>query len=331
MAAATACSQIENLSHRLPDARAGRSMRCATSASTVPRGSIVGIVGESGSGKSTLALAVMGLLPSNARSCAAAGSTFDGRDLLTLSPAELRDLRGRRISMVFQDPMTSLNPGAVDRPADDRHPVSRSGSTADKRRKAVGAVAPRRHSRCRAAAGSLSARILRRHAPAHRHRHGPAGQAGAADRRRADDRARRHDGGADHPSAARSCSKEFKGSILFISHNLGLIAELCDCVVVLYAGEVVEQGTVQDIFDRPRHPYTEALLVCDPARIEEIRRELPTIPGDVPNLLSYRRAASSRRAARRCSTAAGASRPADHGAERTQSARCHLLNGVTHG
>ena len=77
----------------------------------------------------------------------------------------------------------------------------------------------------------------------------------------------------------RQLQRDFKGSILFISHNLGLIAELCDYVVILYAGEVVEQGTVQDIFHRPRHPYTEALLVCDPARIEETRRELPTISG----------------------------------------------------
>jgi ABC-type dipeptide/oligopeptide/nickel transport system ATPase component len=83
----------------------------------------------------------------------------------------------------------------------------------------------------------------------------------------------------------RDLRREMNASILFISHNLGLIAELCDFVVVLYAGEVVEQGTVRDIFHRPQHPYTQALLECDPARIEEIRRELPTISGDVPNLL----------------------------------------------
>ncbi len=106
----------------------------------------------------------------------------------------------------------------------------------------------------------------------------------------------------------RDLRREMNASILFISHNLGLIAELCDFVVVLYAGEVVEQGTVRDIFHRPQHPYTQALLECDPARIEEIHRELPTISGDVPNLLQNpRRLRSSRRAAPRSSTAAGSS------------------------
>src|SRR5262249_8288809 len=83
----------------------------------------------------------------------------------------------------------------------------------------------------------------------------------------------------------RELRGEFNASILFISDNVGLIAELCDIVVVLYAGEVVEQGPVRELFHHPRHPYTQALLECDPARIAEVRRELPTITGDVPNLL----------------------------------------------
>jgi oligopeptide/dipeptide ABC transporter ATP-binding protein len=118
--------------------------------------------------------------------------------------------------------------------------------------------------------------------------------------------------------------REFKGSILFISHNLGLIAELCDHVVILYAGEVVEQGTVRDIFHRPRHPYTEALLVCDPARIDEVRRELPTIPGDVPNLLEWPAACVF---APRCPKAfdrCRIERPLDHAVGDKQFARCHL-------
>ena len=106
----------------------------------------------------------------------------------------------------------------------------------------------------------------------------------------------------------RDLRREINASILFISHNLGLIAELCDFVVVLYAGEVVEQGTVRDIFHRPQHPYTQALLECDPARIEEIqpraadhqRRCARTCCRSPP-------AASSRRAAPRSSTAAGSS------------------------
>src|SRR3546814_7366736 len=79
----------------------------------------------------------------------------------------------------------------------------------------------------------------------------------------------------------RELQREFEASILFISHHLGLIAELCDYVVILYAGQVVERGSVHDIFHRPSHPYTEALLTCDPARIKDATRDLPTISGDV--------------------------------------------------
>ena len=82
----------------------------------------------------------------------------------------------------------------------------------------------------------------------------------------------------------RELKESFEGSILFVSHNLGLIAELCDFVVVMYAGEVVEQGSVEDLFYRASHPYTRALLECDPARIEDATPTLPTIPGDVPDL-----------------------------------------------
>jgi oligopeptide/dipeptide ABC transporter ATP-binding protein len=74
-------------------------------------------------------------------------------------------------------------------------------------------------------------------------------------------------------------------SILFISHHLGVIAELCDFVVVMYAGEVVEEGTVRDVFHRPAHPYTQKLLQCDPAVVVEKSRHLPTIPGEIPNLV----------------------------------------------
>src|SRR5262245_5080641 len=289
----------------------------------VPRGSIVGIVGESGSGKSTLSLATIGLLAPNA--VVRSGQVlFNGADLLTMSPGQLRDLRGRRMSMVFQDPMTSLNPvlsigtQMVDIQYRDR------GGRAEKRRKA--------------------AELLRR--------------VGIPDpERRLDHHPHEFSGGmrqriaiamgllgspelliADEPTTAldvtmeaqiihllRQLRQEFKGSILFISHNLGLIAELCDYVVILYAGEVVEQGTVHDIFHRPQHPYTEALLVCDPARIDAVRRELPTIPGDVPNLLDVPSACVF---APRCPKAfdrCRIERPVDHAVGGTHAARCHLV------
>lgn len=84
----------------------------------------------------------------------------------------------------------------------------------------------------------------------------------------------------------RELRREFRGSILFVSHNLGLVAELCDEVVVMYAGEVIERGDVRTIFHNPGHPYTRRLLDCDPARIAEPSRHLPTIPGNLPDLVN---------------------------------------------
>jgi oligopeptide/dipeptide ABC transporter ATP-binding protein len=84
----------------------------------------------------------------------------------------------------------------------------------------------------------------------------------------------------------RELQHDFACSILFISHHLGVIAELCDEVVVMYAGEVVERGAVREVFRAPRHPYTQKLLECDPARIAQRTQDLPVIPGSLPNLVS---------------------------------------------
>jgi peptide/nickel transport system ATP-binding protein len=101
---------------------------------------------------------------------------------------------------------------------------------------------------------------------------------------------------------------DFGCSIVFVTHHLGVVAELCSDVVVMYAGEVVEQGTVRDTFHRPAHPYTAMLLESDPGRIAERTRKLPTIPGDMPDLSTCRRAASSATAAPMRSTLASSRR-----------------------
>jgi peptide/nickel transport system ATP-binding protein len=296
----------------------------------VPRGSIVGLVGESGSGKSTLALAAMGLMQSNAE--VTGGSLqFSGMDLRKLSADDWRALRGKRISMVFQDPMTSLNPvRSIGLQMTDIQYRDRSAGMAQRRRKAaqmlkrVGIPDPERQ--------------LNRH---------PHEFSGGMRQRIAIAMGLLEKPElliADEPTTAldvtleaqiihllRELRQEFGGSILFISHNLGVIAELCDIVVVLYAGEVVEQGPVREIFHRPKHPYTQALLECDPARIDLISRELPTIPGDVPNLLQVPPGCVF---APRCPKVFGRCRvesPADWTISPGHAARCHLLDGAAHG
>ena len=249
---------------------------------TVPAGRIVGVDGESGCCKTTLASAVLGLLANNAR--VSSGSIrFEGTELLRLPAARLRDIRGRRVAMVFQDPMTSLNPVmSIETQMIDiqyRDP------------------APRQTKRERAIAMLRKVGIAD---PEHRIRDYPHRFSGGMRQRISIAMALSMNPSlliADEPTTAldvtleaqivhlvRRLRAEFQGSILFISHNLGLIAEVCDEVVVMYAGEVVEQADVRTLFHAARHPYTKLLLACDPARMEQSSRTLPTIPGDVPDL-----------------------------------------------
>lgn len=249
----------------------------------VVRGAIMGIVGESGSGKSTLIGAATRLLPENADISGAV--QFDGEDLLALKSAALRALRGRRIAMVFQDPMTALNPVlSIGQQMTDIQYRDRLSAT-DKRDRAAAMLS-------RVGIPDAAARLSRH----------PHEFSGGMRQRIAIAMALLGNPDlliADEPTTAldvtmeaqiihllRLLRKDFHGSILFVSHNLGLIAELCDDVTILYAGEVMEQAPVRNILLQPRHPYTRALLDCDPARIPGMARILPTIGGEVPNLVS---------------------------------------------
>jgi peptide/nickel transport system ATP-binding protein len=320
--------EVENLSLRFRTPR-GPVLALRNVNFAVPRGSIVGLVGESGSGKSTLALAVMGLMAGNA-TITEGRLSFGDLDLRAMKPDALRRLRGDRLSMVFQDPMTSLNPvRSVGLQMTDiqyrnsRSPAEKRAKAADMLRR-VGIPDPERQ--LNRYPHEFSGGMRQRIAIAMGILEKPELLI------------------ADEPTTAldvtmeaqivellRELRREFQGSIMFISHNLGLIAELCDYVVVLYAGEVVEQGSVRDIFHRARHPYTQALLDCDPARIEETRRELPTIPGDVPNLLRIPAGCVFQprcpRAIERCRTA----HPADVVVGAGHQARCFLAQETADG
>ncbi|MDW5378164.1 ABC transporter ATP-binding protein [Halomonas sp. HP20-15] len=250
----------------------------------VPKGRIVGVVGESGSGKSTLAYAIIRLLAENA--IITRGEVLlEGDDLLRLSPRQMRDVRGRRMSMIFQDPMTSLNRVL----SVDDHMIDiqyrDSVSKAEKRRRAIKALGhvgiPDPESRIRNYPHQFSGGMRQRICIA-------MAMLVEPDLILADEPTTALDATMEVQiiNLLKRLQSELGCSILFVSHHLGTVAELCDDVVVMYAGEVVERGSVRDIFHQPGHPYTQALLECDPGRIRERTRRLPTIPGNVPSLLA---------------------------------------------
>jgi oligopeptide/dipeptide ABC transporter ATP-binding protein len=253
---------------------------------TVDEGSVLGIVGESGCGKSVTALSLMRLIdpPGQVTSGQALFHDDGGaRDLLTLPQVELENILGNRISMIFQDPLTSLNPVLT-----------------------VGyqIMEPLRvHRRLSARkARDEAARLLRR-----------VGISGA--RERLDDYPHQFSGGmrqrvmiamavacqpklliADEPTTAldvtiqaqilnllRELKRELGTSVIIITHDLGVIAQLADRVAVMYAGRIVEESPVAEIFSAPRHPYTRALVASIP-RLNEWHERLPTIEGALPRL-----------------------------------------------
>ncbi len=261
----------------------GGSLRALTDVSfAVEPGEIVGVVGESGCGKSTLSSALMRLLPPNGE-ISHGSVSLRGRDLGSLSSDAMRDLRGRELAMIFQDPLTSLNPVfTIGRQMLDVQRAHRSAPRGELRRRAIELL----------------------------------GQVGIPDaEQRLNDYPHQFSGGmrqrimiamalllepalliADEPTSALDVTLEAQivellrrlreshgTAILFVSHDLGVVSHLCDRVIVMYAGRAVEQGTAEQIFGRPRHPYTQALLAAVPsARLRGGR--LATIPGRVPSL-----------------------------------------------
>ena len=290
----------------------------------IPANSVLGIVGESGCGKSTLVNAILGLLAANGR-ITSGKILLSGHDLTAMSESELNALRGERVSVVFQDPMTALNPVLT---------IGRQMSDIQYRR-------PISNKNRRERAGEMLRKV------------------GIADHsRRLDQYPHQFSGGmrqriaiamamiagpdlliADEPTTAldatlemqiislmKALQEENHCSILLISHHLAVVAELCHNIIVMYAGEIVERGSMNDVFYRPAHPYTQLLLECDPARMPETSGMLKSIPGDLPDLATP--PAGCIFAARcpfvfaKCLT----HRPAEIFREAGHSARCHLLS-----
>ena len=248
----------------------------------VGRGRTVGLVGESGCGKSVTSLSLMGLVPSPPGKVTADAILFEGRNLLELSQYERRMLRGGRMSMVFQEPMTSLNPV---------HTIGRQIVEAIR---AHGEVSPE-------AARKRAIEVLelvRIPSAAQRFDDYPHHMSGGMRQRVMIAMALACEPAlliADEPTTAldvtiqaqilelmRDLQQRLGMAILIITHDLGVIAELADEVVVMYAGKVVEQAPVQALFDDPQHPYTIGLLGSIP-RLDAERERLATIEGTVPS------------------------------------------------
>lgn len=249
----------------------------------VPAAKVVGLVGESGCGKSTLISAVIRLMAENAR-MAAGEIRFTGKEMQQLSPRELRAIRGRDISMVFQDPMTALNPVFT---------IGRQMADIQYRDAVSGKEKLKRAADMLSLVGIPDA-VSRLYNYPHHFSGGMRQRITIAMALLVQPKLLI----ADEPTTALDATLEvqiirllkdlqadFQCAILFISHHLNVIAELCDFVGVMYAGELVEKGSVRDIFHRPGHPYTRALLECDPSVIAEPTRFLPTIPGEIPSLI----------------------------------------------
>ncbi|HLN67109.1 MAG TPA: ABC transporter ATP-binding protein [Streptosporangiaceae bacterium] len=248
---------------------------------SIGRGESYGLVGESGSGKSTAALALVRYLPSNGRVSAGTVS-INGLDPLSMGPGALRDLRARTVSMVYQEPGRALNPSLrVGRQIAEVFQIA--GQSGDDARQSAEQM-------LRKVQISDPGRVMRRY---------PHELSGGMAQRAVIAMALAVSPSLlilDEPTTALDATveaevldlvaalrSEFQTSVLFISHNLAVIAKMCDRVGVLYAGELVEQGPAREVFDNPRHPYTVGLLRCIPRRGQRKDTDrLDTIPGFQP-------------------------------------------------
>lgn len=247
-------------------------------------GETLGIVGESGSGKSVLCRAFMRLLPSPAATITARRLAFAGKDILSLGERALRALRGREISMIFQNPMTSLDPV---QPIGDQvaEPLMLHGRLG---RRAARAGAIELLDRV----GIASARIRAGEYP-HQWSGGMLQRASIAMAMAASPKLLL----ADEPTTALDVTiqdqilsllldlqRETGMALVLVSHDMGVIAESADRLAVMYAGRIVELGTTRDIFDHAAHPYSRGLIDSIP-RIGETVKRLPTISGQPPDLV----------------------------------------------
>lgn len=249
----------------------------------VRKGETVGLVGESGCGKSVTSLSILRLVQSPPGYIESGRVEFDGQNLLELDEAGMRKIRGNRISMIFQEPMTSLNPVfTIGDQIGEVFRIHQKLGRKEARQRAIEML-----------------RLVKIPAPEERVDEYPHQLSGGMRQRIMIAMAlacRPELLIADEPTTAldvtiqaqildlvASLQQELNMAILLITHDLGVVAEVCDYIIVMYAGKIVEQGPVAEIFREPKHPYTAGLLRSIP-RLGQKVKELPTIEGSVPSL-----------------------------------------------
>jgi oligopeptide/dipeptide ABC transporter ATP-binding protein len=274
--------EVEGLSTHYVSARGTRVTRAVDDVSfTLRDGETLGIVGESGSGKSTLALSLLCLLPPAARNIGGA-IRFEGEDLLTKSDAEMRHIRGKRIAMILQDPMASLNPlftigDQVGEPLRVHEGATRRGAW-ERARDLLSAVrisAP--NARVRNYPHELSGGMRQRIVGAIAISCGPRLLIADEPTTSLDVTIQ-----AQYLALLRDLQRAQGLALIFITHNLGIVARMCDKVAVMYAGRIIESGPVRTIFGAPAHPYTRALIESIP-RLGEANGRLTAIDGQPPD------------------------------------------------
>lgn len=287
------------------------------------KGEILGVVGETGAGKTTMALSIMKLLPEHVAEVTGGNITYNGQDVFKMSKKELRALRGAEISMIFQDPMTSLNPvmtvgDQIDEVLKIHHPDMSKQARAEKVAEILtlvgipperGAQFPHQFS------GGMKQRVV-------------IAMALVAEPNLLL---------ADEPTTAldvtiqaqilmlmKELQKKFGTSMILITHDLGIVAEFCENVAVVYGGEVIERGSVEQVFARTKnHPYTDSLFKCIPDLTTDATRLTP-IPGFV---LDSRKAPVGCPFAERCQKATERCeqvKPSIHYVEDGHYIKCHL-------
>lgn len=244
------------------------------------KGKILGIVGETGAGKTSVCLSILNLIPTPPGVIKSGEIFINGKDILHATPKELKEIRGKEVSMIFQDPMSSLNPvfSVGEQIAESIRihedcTEKQAWERAEEMLELVGIPKERAHEYPHQFSGGMKQRVVIAIALA----------------------CNPHLLLADEPTTALDVTiqaqvlnmmirlkNQLNTSMLFITHDLGIVAQICDEVAVMYAGRIIERGTLEDVFNHTKHPYTEGLFNSLP-NIEDRRSELKPIPGLMPD------------------------------------------------